>query len=123
MGLIELHKLWAVVCVGYCALISAYGLWRLARSGTVDRLLLGMLAVGEGVFVIQGAIGLGLAVQGLVPGKGWVHGLYGSILLLTIPVAYYFSRGRSGRREATLYTIIGLFLAGIAVRAMMTGAP
>jgi hypothetical protein len=61
-----------------------------------------------------------LALQGGVPARGWVHYLYGVVMLISLPGLYAFVRGRDTRREALMYAVAGLFLAGISLRAMTT---
>jgi heme A synthase len=123
MWVIEFHRVWAYVCIAAGLILGVYSGWRLWRHGTVDQPLRGLLALSEVTYLVQGVLGMVLVGQGLVPGKGWVHALYGIVILTTIPVAYFFSRGRDDRRVVTVYMIVGFFLAGVAVRALLTGIP
>jgi hypothetical protein len=62
----------------------------------------------------------GALVVGLRPGQ-LIHFLYGVLTVLSLPTAYAYSRGRSGRRESLLYGLVCLFIFGLALRAMTTG--
>ena len=82
--------------------------------------MFGMLALGEGLYVIQALIGVVMALNGLAPARGIVHYLYGVIMIIAIPGIYLFTRGRNGKNEALLYAMMAFFLAGVAFRAMTT---
>jgi hypothetical protein len=123
MGLNDIHRLWAFVCVGLCSACCLYAVWRLVRGAPVDRPLWGLSMAGEVAFVVQGMLGAVLALQGAVPGKGWIHVLYGVVLVSMFPLAWLFSRGREPRAAVAAYAVISFFLVGVSVRAFMTGIP
>jgi hypothetical protein len=65
-------------------------------------------------------VGIMLFVQGGEPSRGWIHYLYGIVIVISLPGLYAFTRGRDTRREALMYAFIGVFLAGIALRSSDT---
>ncbi len=73
----------------------------------------------ELLFVAQALIGIGLVLLGRRPHDG-LHFLYGVLLVVSLPVAAGYSAGRGGRREALVFGIVGLFMTGLAIRAVMT---
>jgi hypothetical protein len=82
--------------------------------------LLGALILNEAVVVIQGILGVILLIQGQRPHQG-LHFLYGVVALLVLPAAYFYSDGGSERRDSLVFGLAGLFLLGIAIRAVTTG--
>jgi hypothetical protein len=54
------------------------------------------------------------------PARTWVHILYGILLVITLPGAFAYLRGKDTRREALIYGLVGLFLAGVSLRAIST---
>jgi len=117
--LIFLHSRLFVTCLIFSVFIGVYGLWRW-RSGGVDGNMFGMLALGEGLYVVQAIIGVLMALNGASPARGVVHYLYGVIMIIAVPGIYLFTRGRNGKNEALLYAMMAFFLGGIAFRAMTT---
>jgi len=79
-----------------------------------------LLVITEGVFILQGLIGLGLFLGGRRPHDS-LHWLYGVLLVIALPIAATYASGREGRRESLVYGIAGLFMAGLTIRAFGTG--
>ncbi|MBI5081899.1 MAG: hypothetical protein HZB17_11410 [Chloroflexi bacterium] len=117
--LIFLHSRLFITSLIFSLIIGVYGLRRWRNSG-VDGNMFGMLALGEGLFVVQAIIGVVMALNGASPARGIVHYLYGVIMIIAIPGIYLFTRGRNGKNEALLYAMMAFFLAGVAFRAMTT---
>ena len=80
----------------------------------------GILGAGELLYVAQGIVGVALYALGDRPARTWVHILYGILLVITLPGAFAYMRGKDTRREALIYGLVGLFLAGVALRAIYT---
>ena len=79
----------------------------------------GAFAICCGMFGVQFVLGLLLA-----PGGGtavrWVHYLYGTLGVITLPAAFGFTRGRSTFHEALVVGVVLLFIAGVVARARVT---
>lgn len=122
MSLSQIHGAVGNACLLFSLIIAGYGLWRYARGGAtaVDASFWGVLAAGELLFVAQAVIGVVLLLAGLRPARLFVHVLYGVVLAIMLPGVYATTRGRDTRREALIYALVGLFLAGISLRAMST---
>ena len=120
MSLPLLHNGLANACTLFSLIIFGYGLVLFFRGRGVTGAYLGVLIIGELLFIAQMAVGIGLSAQALSPARGWVHYLYGVVLVIGLPGLYAFVRGRDTRREALLYALMGLFLAGISLRAVTT---
>jgi heme A synthase len=120
MSLPQIHAALANACLIFSLIIAAYGLWRYVSKQGVDSNFWGVLAAGELLFLAQGVVGLVLLTGGLRAARTLVHVLYGIVLLISLPGAYALTHGRDTRRESAIYAVIGLFLAGVTLRAMYT---
>lgn len=116
---VQLHIGLARASVIFSLIIGVYGFWRYLRNSGVSQDFWGVLAAGELLYLAQAVVGLIMVGLGLRPGR-WVHFLYGILSIIAIPGAFTYMRGRDGRREVLLYALIGLFMAGVSLRAMGT---
>ena len=123
MGLLQIHTSLATASLIFSLIIAGYGFWRYLRKQGIDANFWGVLSSGELLYLAQVAVGLLQLTTGLRPARTAVHILYGAVLALALPGAYVATRAADSPREARLYAVIGLFLAGIALRAMSTGVP
>jgi hypothetical protein len=123
MSLFQVHQALANASLIFSFIIAGYGFWRYIRNQGIDGSFWGVLAAGELLYIAQIVVGLLLLASGLRPARTAVHLLYGVLLVLVLPGAYTATRAADSRREALLYAAIGLFLAGISLRAMTTGVP
>jgi len=119
MSLSILHTGLARACVLFSVILGLYGLWLFFRKQKVDGNFFGVMATGELLYLAQGVVGVLSYLTGPPPSRS-VHILYGVVLVITLPGAYAYLRGRDDRREALIYGLIGLFLAGVSLRAMFT---
>jgi len=122
MSLNLIHNGLSNACTLFSLIIFGYGLWTFFRNQGMSGSYLGVLIVGELLFLTQLAVGVALALQGAVPARAWIHYLYGIVLVISLPGLYAFLRGRDSRREVLIYAFMGLFLAGISLRSIATGA-
>lgn len=80
------------------------------------------LLVTEALFIIQGLVGVTLFLGGRRPHDA-LHWLYGILLVIVIPIAMTYGASpaeRDRRRQSLVYGIAGLFMAGLAIRALTT---
>ena len=49
------------------------------------------------------------------------HYLYGITAILVLPFAWSWLRARSQRQALLIYSLVSLFIFGLAVRGMITG--
>jgi hypothetical protein len=50
-----------------------------------------------------------------------VHYLYGLTAILVLPFAWTYLRERDARQALLIYSLLALFVAGLAIRGMTTG--
>lgn len=123
MSLIEIHSRLANTAMFYIIILAAWGFWRYFRRQGMDSSYWGALVIGEVLLVLQAGLGayLWLSGTGQLGGRS-IHILYGVISVLVIPGAYLYTHGDEQRRALLIYGVGLLFLIGIVLRAISTGA-
>ncbi len=104
----------------YALLVGAWGLFNFLRRQPPDGNYNGALAIGVGLFILQGIVGMVLVLAGLQPARGWLHLLYGISIVLTIPGIFAITRGSNTVRESMLYGLGMIFIWGLSERAVDT---
>jgi heme A synthase len=106
-----------LIITGFIALWSAFlYLRKQVPSGSYRA----TLVLTEGLFIVQGLVGIAMFSQGARP-HDQLHWLYGPLLVIVLPIAASYLSGRERRREALVYGLATLFMFGLAIRAYMTG--
>lgn len=116
---VQIHIGLARASVIFSLIIGVYGFWRYFRNSGVSQDYWGVLAAGEVLYLAQAVVGVIMVILGLRPGR-WVHFLYGFLSVITLPGAFAYMRGRDSRREVLIYALVGLFMAGVSLRAIST---
>src|SRR5688572_12323077 len=117
--LFVLHDRLAVSVLLFMAEAGVWGLVMYARAGQFGGSLAGTLVIGEVLVLLQVLAGVGLAVTGARPADP-VHYLYGATAVLVLPFAWSFLRERDQRQALLVYSLVALFIAGLAIRGMTT---
>ena len=119
-ALLELHRLIAYSIVMYYALVGVWGVLLAIRKADLPAAYRGALIIGVGMGLIQAAVGLTLLLTVGHP-RDDLHYLYGASVILTLPlVASYIADKKVSRVLA--FGLASLFMAGLAIRAITTGA-
>ncbi len=117
--MLELHTLVARALVLYFALVGVWGIFLGIRKAELSPSFRGALFIGVGLSVLQTLVGVVLVATGLRPADN-LHYLYGASLIVTVPlVGSYIADKKFSRPLA--YGLAGLFMAGLAIRAITTG--
>ena len=116
-----IHARLSVTMLLFMLALGLWGLWNFLRGEGMSGSYWGGLAIGEGLVIVQGLLGVALYALGGAPSRGILHILYGVVSIIALPAAFSFTRGRSTRYETLIYAIIALFLAGVSIRARLTG--
>lgn len=120
MPLSEVHAGLANTTMIYCIIMTIWGLWRFFRGGGLSGGYFGAVVIAEVLFAIQGVIGLILWFGAGTHQPGYVHWIYGIVLVMGAPVVYVYTKGKQDRPEMLLYAIAFLILIFIALRARIT---
>jgi hypothetical protein len=104
-----------------CAALLIWALAGLRRREPLAQRLLAGLWIAELLVLAECAVGALLWIAGLRPARPEPHLMYGLVAALTIPVALGMAAGRTPRASRSLVAVACLFLAAIALRALLTG--
>ncbi|MCA9935124.1 MAG: hypothetical protein KC415_14415 [Anaerolineales bacterium] len=124
MALIHtIHTLLSNTVWMFFLLIGIWGLYRGIRRQGIDGNYLGATAIGQVLFFIQGALGITLAIAGNRPTDSFMHWLYGTFSLVFLPFVYLvWMRGEDDNQAQWVLAFATLFMFGIALRSITTGA-
>jgi len=120
VGVVQLHNAIAIVLIVWNGLIA---LWALLAWRRLVPLIQGypfLARVGWYLYVPQVLLGIWLYTHGHRAPVGWQHYVYGLGAALVIGVGEFY-RPRLRGREALLFGLVGLLLAGVALRGFLTG--
>lgn len=117
--LVEAHRTMSNMVAIYALLVGIWGVTNFLRRMPPDGNYNGALAIGVGLFALEGLVGVILLLLGLQPARG-LHFLYGVTIIVTIPGIFAFTRGSNTVRESMLYGIGMIFIWGLAQRAIET---
>ncbi len=122
MSIVEVHARLANTAIIYCAVMAVWGLVQFFRKQGVSGGYFGAVVIAEILFAAQGLLGLILWFGTAAVRPGWVHWLYGIVLLLGAPLVYAYTKGRQERPEMLLYAVAFVIMIALVLRAMVTGA-
>lgn len=117
-SLIGIHLGWAYVVIAGNGLAGAWALAAEWAPSFRTRSLWWFTAFAEGAVFLQVALGVGLLV-GQHRQVDAFHPFYGFLAIVVVGLAYAYRRQVS-HRLYLLYGLGGLFLMGVAVRALIT---
>jgi heme A synthase len=117
--LVGAHTTLSTMIAYYSLLVGFWGVLKFLRRQAPDGNYNGALAIGVGLFVLQGIVGVILVLTGAQPAQG-LHFLYGVTIVLTIPAIFAFTKGSNTVRDSMLYGIGMIFIWGLAQRAVET---
>ncbi len=121
MSIALVHSRIATAMVLFTIVAAIYGLVEYLRHKPVSPNYWGVIVVGNLLALGQAGLGIWLALDGARPDRGWIHIIYGTVAVLWVPLITLASRGRTGRSETLLCTLVSLFEFGISLRALTTG--
>jgi len=115
--LFHFHQVWGYVAIGMNAIAGVIALvawrWKAARGKYVWIATI----IAEAALMLQVLVG-----TILVASKDYVaprfHMFYGFVAFLTVGIAYQYRRQMRGRSEM-FYGLVGLFLMGLGIRAVL----
>ncbi len=122
MSLPEVHARLANTALIYCIIMALWGLWRFFRGQGLSGGYFGAVVVAELLLAGQGLLGLILWFGAGAYRPGWIHWLYGIVLLMGAPVVYSYTKGRQERPEMLLYAVAFLIMIALVLRAMVTAS-
>lgn len=116
-----MHDRLATSMMLFMAAIGIWGLFMYFTGGGVTGSFSGALVIGEILIVAQVFFGVVLYLRGFRPDSS-IHILYGVTAVIALPFIWSYMRERDARQALLLFSLGALFVAGLAVRGMTTGA-
>jgi hypothetical protein len=115
--LLDFHRVWGYIAIGLNAVAGVIALvawrWKKLRGKYVWVVTI----IAESALMLQVLVG-----SILVASKDYVaprfHMFYGFVAFLTVGIAYQYRRQMRGRTEM-FYGLVGLFLMGLGIRAVL----
>lgn len=104
----------------FMAAVGVWGVFAYLRGQSVSGSYAGALAIGEVLVLVQVAAGVLVLGEGARPPSA-THYLYGITAVLVLPFAWSYFRERNQRQALLIYSLVALFIFGLAVRGMTTG--
>ena len=122
MHVVELfHDRLATTVLLFFLATGMWGLVEYLRGGTLSGNIVGALLLGQGLVMLQGVLGMVLFLFGDRP-DDIVHLLYGFTAVLVLPFVWSYFRNRAARQGLLMYSLVALFIVGLAIRGMTTGS-
>jgi hypothetical protein len=115
-----LHDRLSTTVMLYMAALGLWGLVAWFRGQAVSGSIGGALVIAEILVLVQVGAGVLLVASSLRPPTA-THYLYGISAVLVLPFAWSYFRGRDQRQALLIYSLLALFIFGLAVRGAMTG--
>lgn len=100
--------------------VGFWGLFLYFKGGILEGSIGGALMIGQALIIVQGLFGLILYVDGPRPSDP-VHILYGITAAIVMPFVYTYARDRNPRQSLLIFSLIAIFIGGLAIRGMTTG--
>lgn len=114
------HDRLSVTVMLFMAAVGVWGIVAYLRGQSLSGNYAGALAIGEALVLVQVAAGATLLVVGARSPTA-THYLYGITAILALPFAWSWLRGHSQHQALLIYSLVALFIFGLAVRGMITG--
>lgn len=116
-----LHDRLSTTVMLYFLVVGLWGLLEFARGGEIGGNIAGALVIGQVLVLVQGAFGLVLYIEGPRPDDP-VHILYGATAALILPFVWSYVRDKAPRQGLLIYSLVALFIFGLAIRGITTGS-
>jgi hypothetical protein len=115
-----LHDRLSITVMLFMAAVGAWGIFAYARGQSISGSYAGALAIGEALVLAQVGAGAVMLATGARPPTP-THYLYGLTAVLVLPFAWTYLRARNQRQALLIYSLVALFIFGLALRGIVTG--
>lgn len=116
-----MHDRLATTVMLFMVAVGIWGLFAFARGDALSGSLQGALAIGQILVMAQAGFGVALYADGMRAASS-VHYLYGLTAVLVTPFVWSYVKDRHPRQGLLFYSLMALFIAGLAIRGMATGS-
>lgn len=116
--ILRLHSTLSETVMLFFLAIGLWGLFAYARGGELGGSIGGSFVIGQVVVVVQVILGLVLLTGGIQANS--IHYLYGISAIISLPFAWSYMRSQHPRQALLVYSLVALFIFGLAIRARIT---
>jgi len=116
-----MHDRLATTVMIYFLVVGLWGVLEFSRGGVIGGNIAGALVIGQVLVVVQGVFGLVLYVDGPRP-RDPIHILYGASAALVLPFVWSYVRDKAPRQGLLIYSLVALFIFGLAIRGLTTAS-
>ncbi len=120
MSIPQIHASIATSVILFNIVLGVWGFLKYLRGQGMDGNFWGAIWLSPVLGLIQVVVGLILVFMGLGVGVRAVHYLYGSLVVLSVPAAFAFTKGRDDRGAVLIYAATLLLVSVFGGRAQMT---
>lgn len=121
MTVVELlHERLATTVMLFFLFVGLWGLFEYVKGGSLGGNVAGALIIGQVLVVVQVGFGVVMLADGRQP-VDTTHYLYGITAVVVMPFMWTYTRDRHPRQGLLLYSLLALFIFGVAIRGMTTG--
>jgi hypothetical protein len=115
--LLDFHKVWAYIAIGANAIAGIIALIAWKVRSWRGRWIWVVTIVAEAAMMLQVLVGVALVASDEYVAPRF-HMFYGFLAFLTVGIALSYRKQMRGRREL-LYGLVGLFIMGLGIRAIL----
>ena len=115
----DMHATLAQTTMYFFFVIGVWGLIEYARGGELGGNRGGAFVIGQVLVLVQVLLGIVILAGGYTVQS--VHFLYGISAVISLPFAWSYMRSRNPRQGLMVYSLVALFIAGLAIRGIVTG--
>lgn len=116
----EAHALLSQTVMLFFFLIGVWGLFEYMRGGELGGNIGGAFVIGQVLVTVQVLFGVIMVLFGTYAADS-VHYLYGISAIISLPFAWSYMRSRHPRQALMVYSLLALFIFGLAIRGIITG--
>ena len=120
MGITQIHASIATSVILFNIVVGVWGFIKFFRKQGMDGNFWGAVWLSPILGLIQLAVGLILVLTGHGVAVRLVHYLYGSLVVISVPAVFAFTKGRDDRGVLLIYAAALLLVAVFGARAEMT---
>ena len=115
----QMHATLAQTVMYYFFAIGVWGIFEYIRGGELGGNIGGAFVIGQVVVAVQVVLGLVILAGGFSVQS--VHFLYGITAIISMPFAWSYMRARNPRQALAVYSLVALWICGLAIRGIVTG--
>ena len=116
-----MHDRLATTVMLFMFAVGLWGLYSFFRGEVLSGSIQGALAIGQALVMLQAGLGALLFADGRRAVTS-IHYLYGITAVITLPFVWSYMKDRHPRQALLFYSLVALFVAGLAIRGMTTGS-